>query len=249
MDQRLVVGVGNIYASESLFRARLAPARAAGSLGPREARRLARSVRQVLLEAIEAGGSSLRDYVQSNGELGNFQRNFRVYDRAGEPCRSAADRSSGSSRARGRPSSVAAASADATADARWTTPRPLVFNLRAPRVPHAIGRDRYAAESGGVASMAYETILVERRGAVGLITLNRPKALNALNAQLIAEIEAALSEFDARRRDRGHGADRLGEGLRRRRRHQGDGRQGLHGGARHATSSPPGRRSPSTASR
>ena len=86
MDQRLVVGVGNIYASESLFRARLSPARAAGSLGPREAQRLARSVRTVLLEAIEAGGSSLRDYVQSNGELGNFQRDFRVYDRAGEPC-------------------------------------------------------------------------------------------------------------------------------------------------------------------
>jgi formamidopyrimidine-DNA glycosylase len=86
MDQRLVVGVGNIYASESLFRARVAPARPAGGLGAREAGRLARSVRVVLLEAIEAGGSSLRDYVQSNGELGNFQRSFRVYDRAGEPC-------------------------------------------------------------------------------------------------------------------------------------------------------------------
>ena len=86
MDQRIVVGVGNIYASESLFRARLAPARIAGGLAPREAGRLARSIRQVLREAIEAGGSSLRDYVQSNGELGNFQRRFRVYDRAGEPC-------------------------------------------------------------------------------------------------------------------------------------------------------------------
>ena len=86
MDQRLVVGVGNIYASESLFRARLDPARAAGSLAPREAGRLAARGPRVLLEAIEAGGSSLRDYVQSNGELGNFQRSFRVYDRAGEPC-------------------------------------------------------------------------------------------------------------------------------------------------------------------
>ena len=86
MDQRLVVGVGNIYASESLFRARLDPARSASGLAGREAGRLARSVRVVLLEAIEAGGSSLRDYVQSNGELGNFQRSFRVYDRAGEPC-------------------------------------------------------------------------------------------------------------------------------------------------------------------
>jgi formamidopyrimidine-DNA glycosylase len=86
MDQRLVVGVGNIYASESLFRARLHPARPAGGLTPREAQRLARAIRQVLREAIEAGGSSLRDYVQSNGELGNFQHSFQVYDRAGEPC-------------------------------------------------------------------------------------------------------------------------------------------------------------------
>jgi formamidopyrimidine-DNA glycosylase len=86
MDQRLVVGVGNIYASESLFRARLSPLRPAGSLGPRQAHRLAEAVRTVLLKAIEAGGSSLRDYVQSSGELGNFQRDFRVYDRAGAPC-------------------------------------------------------------------------------------------------------------------------------------------------------------------
>lgn len=86
MDQRLVVGVGNIYASESLFRAGLSPIRPAGSLKAREAGRLAKAVRAVLLEAIEAGGSSLRDYVQSNGELGNFQRNFKVYDRAGEAC-------------------------------------------------------------------------------------------------------------------------------------------------------------------
>jgi formamidopyrimidine-DNA glycosylase len=86
MDQRLVVGVGNIYASESLFRAKLAPMRAAGGLEPRQAQALARAVRAVLRAAIGAGGSSLRDYVQSNGELGNFQRAFRVYDRAGEPC-------------------------------------------------------------------------------------------------------------------------------------------------------------------
>jgi formamidopyrimidine-DNA glycosylase len=86
MDQRLVVGVGNIYASEALFRAGVSPLRPAGRLEPREADRLAAAVKEVLLEAIEAGGSSLRDYVQSNGELGNFQRDFRVYDRAGEPC-------------------------------------------------------------------------------------------------------------------------------------------------------------------
>lgn len=86
MDQRHVVGVGNIYASESLHRARLSPRRLAGRLGPAGAGRLATAIREVLLEAIDAGGSSLRDYVQSNGELGNFQRRFRVYDRAGQPC-------------------------------------------------------------------------------------------------------------------------------------------------------------------
>ncbi|MCB1884855.1 MAG: bifunctional DNA-formamidopyrimidine glycosylase/DNA-(apurinic or apyrimidinic site) lyase [Geminicoccaceae bacterium] len=86
MDQRRVVGVGNIYASESLHRARLAPHRPAGGLGAGEAEALARAVRAVLAEAILAGGSSLRDYVQTNGELGGFQRNFRVYDRAGLPC-------------------------------------------------------------------------------------------------------------------------------------------------------------------
>jgi formamidopyrimidine-DNA glycosylase len=86
MDQRLVVGVGNIYASESLFRARLSPRRTAGLLRPGEAVRLAAAIREVLAEAIGAGGSSLRDYVQADGELGSFQRNFRVYDRAGLPC-------------------------------------------------------------------------------------------------------------------------------------------------------------------
>lgn len=86
MDQRRVVGVGNIYASESLFRAGLSPRRLAASVGPGRAQRLAAAIRAVLLDAIDAGGSSLRDYVQSNGELGNFQRMFKVYDRAGLPC-------------------------------------------------------------------------------------------------------------------------------------------------------------------
>ncbi len=70
MDQRLVVGVGNIYACESLFRARLSPRRIAGRLRPAQAARLATAIRAVLEEAIGAGGSSLRDYVQADGELG-----------------------------------------------------------------------------------------------------------------------------------------------------------------------------------
>ena len=86
MDQKLVVGVGNIYASEALFRARIGPSAPARSIGRSRAQRLVEAVRGVLTEAIEAGGSSLRDYVQADGELGNFQRGFRVYDRAGLPC-------------------------------------------------------------------------------------------------------------------------------------------------------------------
>jgi formamidopyrimidine-DNA glycosylase len=88
MDQRRVVGVGNIYACESLFRARLSPLRIASGLRPAQSRRLADAIRTVLLEAIGAGGSSLRDYIQANGELGVFQNCFAVYERADAPCSS-----------------------------------------------------------------------------------------------------------------------------------------------------------------
>jgi formamidopyrimidine-DNA glycosylase len=87
MDQRVVVGVGNIYACEGLFRARLSPRRIAGHLRPREAARLAEALRTVLAEAIDAGGSSLRDYVQTDGQLGFFQERFAVYGLSGQPCR------------------------------------------------------------------------------------------------------------------------------------------------------------------
>ncbi|HYZ25603.1 MAG TPA: bifunctional DNA-formamidopyrimidine glycosylase/DNA-(apurinic or apyrimidinic site) lyase, partial [Geminicoccaceae bacterium] len=87
MDQRVVVGVGNIYACEGLFRARLSPRRIAGHLRPREAARLSEAVRAVLMEAIEAGGSSLRDYVQTDGQLGFYQERFAVYGLSGQLCR------------------------------------------------------------------------------------------------------------------------------------------------------------------
>ncbi|MFQ5958836.1 MAG: bifunctional DNA-formamidopyrimidine glycosylase/DNA-(apurinic or apyrimidinic site) lyase [Alphaproteobacteria bacterium] len=86
IDQRLIAGLGNIYACEALFRARLSPRRKAHTVKGRRAERLAAAVREVLGEAIAAGGSSLRDYVQASGELGYFQHRFRVYDREGEPC-------------------------------------------------------------------------------------------------------------------------------------------------------------------
>jgi len=87
LDQRLVVGVGNIYACEALFRAGVSPRRKAGNVTGARAARLAEAVRAVLREAIAAGGSSLRDYAQTSGDLGYFQHAFAVYDRAGEPCR------------------------------------------------------------------------------------------------------------------------------------------------------------------
>jgi formamidopyrimidine-DNA glycosylase len=86
MDQRHVVGVGNIYASEALFSAGIRPSRPAGRITRDEAGRLVRSIRAILGRAIRAGGSTIRNYRNSVGEKGRFQTRFLVYDRAGEPC-------------------------------------------------------------------------------------------------------------------------------------------------------------------
>ncbi len=87
MDAAVVVGVGNIYASESLFHAGIRPATAARRLSRPACGRLAEAIKRVLTAAIAAGGSSLRDYVASDGELGYFQLQTRVYDREGLPCK------------------------------------------------------------------------------------------------------------------------------------------------------------------
>lgn len=87
MNSQVVVGVGNIYASESLFRAGIHPRRAAGKVSAARFVRLSEAIRDTLQNAIHAGGSSLRDYVQANGDLGYFQVNAFVYDRANLPCR------------------------------------------------------------------------------------------------------------------------------------------------------------------
>ena len=86
LDQGIVAGLGNIYVCEVLFRAGITPTRLAGDLTPREAQGLVPLIREVLAEAIEAGGSSLKDYRQADGELGYFQHSFRVYGREGEAC-------------------------------------------------------------------------------------------------------------------------------------------------------------------
>jgi formamidopyrimidine-DNA glycosylase len=91
LDQRLVAGLGNIYVCEALYRARLSPRRKAGTLmkrgkGDPRLEDLARHIKAVLSEAIVAGGSTLRDYAQTDGSNGGFQDRFSVYDREGEPC-------------------------------------------------------------------------------------------------------------------------------------------------------------------
>ncbi|HEY4204007.1 MAG TPA: bifunctional DNA-formamidopyrimidine glycosylase/DNA-(apurinic or apyrimidinic site) lyase [Xanthobacteraceae bacterium] len=93
LDQRVVAGLGNIYVCEALFRSHLSPRRLAATLATKKreptdhARRLVSSIHDVLNQAIEAGGSSLRDHRQTSGELGYFQHSFQVYDREGEKCR------------------------------------------------------------------------------------------------------------------------------------------------------------------
>jgi formamidopyrimidine-DNA glycosylase len=86
LDQKVVAGLGNIYVCEALFGAGLSPRRLAQSVQGRRAERLVAAIRDVLRRAIEAGGSSLRDYVQTDGELGYFQHHWAVYGREGAPC-------------------------------------------------------------------------------------------------------------------------------------------------------------------
>ncbi len=91
-DQRVVAGLGNIYVCEALFRAGLSPKRRASTIADRDGKPNARAeslvvaIKAVLADAIEAGGSSLRDHRRADGSLGDFQHNFRVYDREGQPC-------------------------------------------------------------------------------------------------------------------------------------------------------------------
>ena len=86
LDQRVVAGLGNIYVCEALYRAGVAPGRLAGDVAGAQAARLVPEIKATLLEAIAAGGSSLRDYVQPDGELGYFQHAWRVYGREGQAC-------------------------------------------------------------------------------------------------------------------------------------------------------------------
>ncbi len=87
MDSRVVTGIGNIYANEALFAARIHPARAAGRISRSRFDRLTREVRDTLTRALAAGGSTLRDFVGSDGRPGYFQQEYAVYGREDQPCR------------------------------------------------------------------------------------------------------------------------------------------------------------------
>jgi formamidopyrimidine-DNA glycosylase len=89
LDQRIVAGLGNIYVCEALNRARISPFRPAGKVSAARLAGLVPEIKAVLAEAIAAGGSTLRDFAQTDGALGYFQHRFRTYDREGQPCRNA----------------------------------------------------------------------------------------------------------------------------------------------------------------
>ena len=86
LDQRLIAGLGNIYVSEALFRAGISPRRKAGTIAGQRAHRLTEAIKVVLFEAINAGGTSLRNHIQPGGEIGYFVQDLRVYGKAGQPC-------------------------------------------------------------------------------------------------------------------------------------------------------------------
>jgi len=87
LDQRVIAGLGNIYVCEALYRAKISPRRMAGRLKKNETETLTGHIKDVIAEAIEAGGSSLRDFANTEGGLGYFQHSFDVYGRQGEPCK------------------------------------------------------------------------------------------------------------------------------------------------------------------
>jgi formamidopyrimidine-DNA glycosylase len=102
LDQRIVVGVGNIYACESLYRAGISPTRKAGTVAGERAAKLVPAIKKVLADAIAAGGSSLRDHVQPSGELGYFQHAWKVYGREGESCACLSGKSAGKGANKGK---------------------------------------------------------------------------------------------------------------------------------------------------
>jgi hypothetical protein len=207
LDQRIIAGLGNIYVCEALWRARTFATQAGGAAGdqggePRKAlERLTGDIRDVIGEAIAAGGSSLRDHIQTDGTLGYFQHGFSVYDREGKACPRPGCGDTVRRIVQGGRSTFMCAA--------------LPEGLTAPGIPHGWLATRRQA-------MALKTLKTETRGRVAIITLNRPDALNALNSELLGELRETLAQVWRGRKDRRDRADRIGKGLRRWRRHQGN---------------------------
>jgi formamidopyrimidine-DNA glycosylase len=86
LDQKIIAGLGNIYVCEALFRAGISPRRKSSTIKGDRSGRLAQAINEVISEAIDAGGSTLKDFAATDGALGYFQHQFRVYDREGDPC-------------------------------------------------------------------------------------------------------------------------------------------------------------------
>jgi hypothetical protein len=144
-----VAGLGNIYVCEVLFRAGISPLRLAGDRGAQVAG-LVPLIREVLAEAIEAGGSSLRDYRQADGELGYFQHAFRVYGREG------------------RPAKPPAAPAPSRASCNRGGPRSSAPPARDDLIPRRPARTTRRSQPWGLTAMAYETLIVEIEDYVAL---------------------------------------------------------------------------------
>ena len=171
----MVAGLGNIYVCEALFRARLSPQRSAHTIPGIRAARLVPAIKDTLHEAIAAGGSSLRDYVQPDGELGYFQHAWKVYGREGEACE----------RCPGRPACPGIAPHHPVGPQHVLLP---AYPALATSRPPPPGECRWPT---------YQNIIVETHGRVGLIRLNRPATLNALCDALMDELGTQLLAFDA----------------------------------------------------
>ena len=190
IDQRLIAGLGNIYACEALFRAGISPMRLAGTLATKSGKptkmteALVAAVKAVLEDAIKAGGSSLRDYRRADGRIGRFQHRLQgLWPRRQTLLKKRLRRNRTPHRPR-RTLDLLLSNLSTLGDSE-TIMFANVFTAREP--------DPEAPKKNG----AYETILVSTKGKVGLIQLNRPQALNALNTELISEVNRALESFEA----------------------------------------------------
>jgi hypothetical protein len=206
LDQRIVAGLGNIYVCEALFRAGISPRARPADRAPRVSRAGADHPRRAA-EAIEAGGSSLRDYRQADGELGYFQHTFRVYGREGEPCRT--------------PGCAGTIRRIVQSGGRASTARPAKDSLNPPRAPVVRTRsDRQQAESSPRPWPMRRSS--SRSKTTSPDQAEPPRRAERAEPQLLGELPTALAEADANDKVRCIVLTGSEKAFRRRRRHQGD---------------------------